>query len=293
MITFFNHLNAPSLTELHLSTCDLGPETAEAIAQYLASSRSRNLVTLELNGNRLGGKGCRRIVDALEGFNHHLLHLGLYANTGKPAIISDEDDVEQVGDVQAVENGMTDEERLKDESILEYTTQNRLPILLKRNDTLRKRIRKAALRTLAPARIILTGRSPNEEEVARSVIHSIGERERIVQFPILDLPREVIYQIVKHTSQDALAFSNEQFAHLLKHVEDTSTLRSARDSFEGKRRVYAKDYDLEDGAGVRADWEVKEEWVKSGGWDRWELDGHVGCLPDDKKNEGRWVKLSL
>jgi hypothetical protein len=303
-IRFFETLALPTLTDLHLSSCGLPSATAEAIAGYLASDRCGRLVRLELNGNRLGAQGVRRIVDVIERYNFTILHVGLFSNDLGVAMGLREEQEEEgqnhhgddglgLGGAGTRENGpgrrdtRTSEQKAKDASILEYTVHQRLPDLLARNRTRTRRIRSAALRAIAPARIILRGRPPTDEETAREVIQDIGERKAIRQFPILNLPREVIYHIVRHASGDGSAFSSAQFARLRTHAEDPGSCIALAETT--RREIKAGGYGEED----RVRWEVRERWLREGEWDRWDSERTPGGTiePDEPRNEGVWVSL--
>ena len=303
--TFFAKLSAPRLTELHLSTCGISASTAESIAAYLKSPRSRNLESLELNGNELGARGVRRIVDVIEYSNYTIKQVGLFANDvgGSVGIggaaINEQDDLTapdagangvSEGDAEARQRSQ--DERRQDESILSYNVSQRLPPLLERNRTLTRRIRRATFKALPKARILLHARRPTERETAVRVIEDVGARRSDGSvFRLLDLPREVLYTIVRHCSGDAGAFSSSQFAGLVKNVEEEKSLDKLGSAV--RERVRRAKWGEED----RAEWEVKEEWLRRGGWDKWELERKAGVGVDGDGEEGkmvgRWVKLTL
>jgi hypothetical protein len=45
--------------------------------------------------------------------------------------------------------------------------------------------------------------------------------------------------------------------------------------------------------GTRVLWQVKEEWLHRGGWDKWETEKTRGPQQEEDLTEGIWVKLSL
>lgn len=76
---FFPVLDALFLREIQLSVMGLTYHSAPHIIEYLSSSRCR-LSTLRVNGNRLGIRGGRGIVRALQRHNFTLTKLEMYAN---------------------------------------------------------------------------------------------------------------------------------------------------------------------------------------------------------------------
>jgi len=286
---FFSSLHAPRLTTLHLSTCSITYDSSAHIASYLSSTRSRNLETLELNGNQLGPRGVRRIVDAVEHGNFTLKQLGLFSNDITPQIALEPEDDQGFADPPPIsqQERRTADEIRQDESILSFQIHNRLPPLLERNRDLTRRARKAALKALAPARIILNSRPLNDEEMAKRVMKDVGERSSLQTFRLVDLPREVIYQIVRHTSQDATAFSAAQFARFRKYAEDRDGLGKMARGF--RERIAKASW----GEETRVMWQVREEWLRRGGWDKWDMEKPRDAVAADETAEGAWIRLSL
>ncbi|KAK4686808.1 hypothetical protein P7C73_g3309, partial [Tremellales sp. Uapishka_1] len=241
----FATLHNPNLHSLHLSACNLGPSLAGPIAEFLTSPRSRNLDVLELNANGFGVEGVRRIIGAIEKSNFTILQLGLFANDPRRM-------------VQEADDGNIREQVGEDETVsLNYEVSERLPLLLQRNRLLTKRIKAAAGRVIAPARIILNARDLNEEEIARGVIRDIGLDSgsgRPRPFPLLELPPEVRLLIIKHCSRDPEAISENQYARLLVEAKDLARWKKVRSM----------------GHGLGAE-EAKEKWLEKGGWDKWEV----------------------
>ena len=290
LVPFFAALHATRLTTLHLSTCSIPYDASASIASYLSSPRGRNLETLELNGNQLGPRGVRRLVDAVESYNFTLKQLGVFSNDVTPQVPIEVDDDQGFADIPPgglAEEGRTRDEVRQDESILSYQIHHRLPVLLVRNRDLTRRIRRAALRALAPARIILNARPPSDQEVAKRIIQDVGEGKGLSAFRLLDLPGEVIYHVVRHTSQDPVAFTSGQFAKLRQYAEDRDGLvKMARGI---KERLAKADW----GDETRVLWQVREEWLRRGGWDKWEMEGKWSVGDEEDMAEGVWVKLSL
>ena len=247
----------------------------------------------------------RRIVDVIEYTNYTIKQVGLFANdVGGSAGIgggaaNEQDDLTAP---DPVSNGVTEgdaearrrseDERRQDESILSYNVSQRLPPLLERNRTLTRRVRRATFKALPKARILLHARAPTERETAVRIIEDVGSRRSDGSvFRLLDLPREVLYTIARHCSGDAGAFSSAQFVGLVKYVEDETSLQKLGRAV--RERVNRAKWGEED----RAEWEVKEEWLRRGGWDKWELDRRKGMGSEGEGEEarmvGKWVKLTL
>jgi hypothetical protein len=252
----FRTINAPRLRALHLSACNIESELAEDIITLLRSPRARDLENLQLNGNSLGGRGVRDIIDAVEQANFTITQLGLHSNDSSVA-------VEEGDTPPPVDQAEMD--------LLNYQTTTRLPPILTRNRILTQRVKRTALKTLAPARIILLARQPTNEETARRVIDDVGSRTSSARpFPLLDLPPEVVLQVIRHVSGDATALSELQWARLVREAGDQTLLTKA--TRHRKYRLSTSD------GNSRGKWvgeivsEIKEGWLRKGGWERWELD---------------------
>lgn len=76
--TFLPSLSAPSLIELHLSVCSLGPTTVPSLLSYLCSSRASRLFTLKLNGNNFGLEAIETIFNSLLRHNWSLIWLEMH-----------------------------------------------------------------------------------------------------------------------------------------------------------------------------------------------------------------------
>lgn len=289
---FLDRLNGPHLKELFLSTCNIAQDCTQALVRYLSSGRSRNLERFELNGNTLGAEAVTTIVDAVEMCNFSIQNLGLFANHASPqfqGIIPFDDADGGADQIQPPVNTprpWSEEEKKNEERILSYQVHERLPVLLVRNRVLTRRVRRAALCAIAPSRIMLNARPLNDDEqaedaakVARHVISNLApswngsnssappsSTSSGVSFPLLDLPREVIYLVARHCSRDPSALSEAQFGRLRKEAEDRKSIaRSASILFERTRKA-------EWGMEKEAEMEAQGDWLRRGGWDKWDLD---------------------
>lgn len=222
----FESLNSPHLRELHLSACNLGSSVSAPISSFLRSSRSNHLDRLELNANALGPGAVIEIVGALEEGNFTLSgSLGLFANEPNVAVRTDDDGIAlQPTEMPEEESEPVVEGSKAQQDAIEFT----LPAILARNRTLTRRTRRAAMRTLAPARIILLGRGPNASEIAKQVIGNLpssssSSSATSSRFDILALPIEIIHTIIKHV-RDADAFSPLQWTRFLEFACDRTTI---------------------------------------------------------------------
>ena len=279
--TLFANLDAPHLHTVHLSRCNIGYPSARHIAAFLGSHRSRNLLELQLNANSLGYQGIKELFDVIETDNYTLEELGLAANDPAPAKRRDSfgDAVDGppaiVGDNQeAEENVMPNEPALRAAEI------ERLSVLLQRNRSYTRRVQQAAARCIAPARILLNAKpapDPSALDIAQQVIADVSQVTHdfhqpatppsllVKPFPYLELPPEIQYQIIRHTSGDPLALSDAQYARLRAEAGDREKLRKLGDVMRAalaRERIKEKD----------AVGRVRDEWLRRGRWDKWELD---------------------
>ncbi|WWD03443.1 hypothetical protein V865_001495 [Kwoniella europaea PYCC6329] len=267
LVRLIGLLDSTELKQLLLSACNLSSEEGliEAIVDYLASNRSRNLESLELNGNHLGGIGVTRIVDCIESSNWTITTLGLLANHSLSDQLVPIDDNSNGHDGNGV-NGDNMVDRAEENKVMEYQVHRRLPEILNRNRILTKRIRLAALKALVPARIILNAMPLTDEQTARRVIDDISQDRsyNMARFRLLELPEEVIQLIVRHTSDDPWAFSESQWTRLRKEASSRDNLRKASELVNSRLRGKLPDERRET---VR---DLKNDWLRKGRWDKWE-----------------------
>lgn len=227
----------------------------------------------------MGLEAVRDIIDAVEQGNFTITLLGLFANDARRAIASvDDEGEESVAQQTPLESESQRQSRYAEERLLSYQVTERLPPILNRNSVLTYRIRKAAARCIGPARILLNGRpkiTPVEEtveQVIRDVATTNGtgndtdSPSRSSPSRILDLPPEVLHLIVRHTSRDATAFSDAQFSRLRAEATDRAALTRLMRTMNS--RIRGKVWEIR-GEAVP---EVREEWLRRGGWDKWECD---------------------
>ncbi|WVQ67193.1 uncharacterized protein L199_005388 [Kwoniella botswanensis] len=267
LVRLIGLLDSTELKQLLLSACNLSSEDGliETIVDYLASNRSRNLESLELNGNHLGGSGVTKIVDCIELSNWTVTTAGLLANHSLSDQLVPIDDNSNGHDGNGV-NGGNMVNRAEENKIMEYQVHRRLPEILNRNRILTKRIRLAALKALVPARIILNAMPLTDEQTARRVIDDISQdvSYNMAGFRLLELPEEVIQLIVRHTSDDPWAFSESQWTRLRKEVSNRDNLRKSSELVNSRLRGKLPDERRET---MR---ELKNDWLRKGRWDKWE-----------------------
>jgi len=264
LANFLTQLEYPDLTELHLSTCKLPTSAAETIATFLASPSARRLEYLELNGNRLGADGVRTIVDAVEQSHFGIVQVGLLANEEYSRSTAEDEDTPETP-----REGYDPEQEAKQ---LRHLVHERLPELLFRNRYVTRRIRRAALRIIGPARILLHAQPLSDEDTASRIMTEVSATTSNTPsantnrpFPILDLPPEVLNHVIRHCSQDPYAFSSKQYAMLRMQAADRDELgRSVRLRKDRMKGIYSRE---EKDAKER---EMRDEWLRKGGWDKWE-----------------------
>ncbi|BEI80536.1 hypothetical protein CcaverHIS002_0110650 [Cutaneotrichosporon cavernicola] len=266
----FAQLNTPHLRELHLSICDLPPSCVPAIVEFLRSPRSQKLGVLELNANALGRLGVTAILDAVESANYSVYRIGLSANNPVPARSSSGSDSENE-DVWRETHGVWESDvamNPDDPRSMSNQINNRLPTLQSRNAELGRRVRGAASRAIAPLRMIVNARAPTDTETAQRVLADVApDAAPPPHFPLLELPPEVQLVIARHSSQDADALADDQWARLVGHAKDTTSLskmatrmKRAQQSVQfGDARNYREQA-------------VREAWLGEMGCEWWELE---------------------
>ncbi|EIW71098.1 hypothetical protein TREMEDRAFT_28352 [Tremella mesenterica DSM 1558] len=263
--TLFLSLDSPNLQKLYLSACNITPSLTDSITNFLRSPRSRPLDLLELNGNSLGADSVTKIIDTIESHNFTLKQLGLLANDIKPdlSLFPNFDPSQFTSPEECMD-------RRTEERILNYQVHERLPSLLLRNRNLTKRTQKAALKCLPIARILLNASPKSVDRIAEEVMKDISNErkmENMEGFNLLGLPEEILYLIIKHCSEDSEALSENQFIGLIHEAKDEGSLKR-RWNVLRERKMKVKWVEDVDEVVIG----LKEEWLKRGKWDKWELD---------------------
>ncbi|WOO82758.1 uncharacterized protein LOC62_04G006241 [Vanrija pseudolonga] len=210
VIQLFNLLDAPCLRGLDVGGCQVGAECLPAIVGFFTSPRGRRLHDFEMRTHGLGEDDVRELLDGLEGGNS-----GLTTFDVLPRLFT-------------VVPGMFE---------IPPPPIDRGRRLCDRNGDLAWRVRVAAVRALAPTRIIVHGlKLPATEAtvVQPSKSHKRWPSRALKAlrpvprqtFPLLDLPREIQLQIARLCSGDANAFSGAQWSRLTAYASDRKTLGS-------------------------------------------------------------------
>ncbi|TFK73368.1 hypothetical protein BDN72DRAFT_791004 [Pluteus cervinus] len=164
---FLPTLDSPHLTSLHLSALNLSPLSLPYITEYLSDTQRCRLRTLKCNGNVLGFRAVRSIINTISNHNWRILALELHSNhladnhphgqnghggaggptggTTSDGTDDDDDDVDRVMDPNAWK--LLDSEMYR---------------VLNRNATSNKDTAQQALRLLKYARIVLLQPSKSE-----------------------------------------------------------------------------------------------------------------------------------
>ncbi|EJT48737.1 hypothetical protein A1Q1_02282 [Trichosporon asahii var. asahii CBS 2479] len=284
--TMFEMLDAPYLHALHLSACQITSDLVPALCAFLRSPRSQRLQLLELNGNMLGRAGVTAILDAIEEANFSLSRIGLFANTVRRW--ATDDNGQPAGGTGAAENGgvgaggpegagrpdnsAPDAQRTagdpNDHASMAWQIGERLPALQRRNGTLWRRVREAAVKSLAATRMILHAREPLDAETAQRVLASADpDAPSQAVFRLMDLPPELRLLIARHCSRDAYAMSDAQWSRVRSHAEKRETLLRMRNRVRGATED-ATSYASKRSREVK----VCRQWMEEVGCDRWELE---------------------
>lgn len=205
-------------------------DTVAAIAAYLGSPRSRTLRELDFSHftDSLIEEGVlQHLVDVVEArnFSLGLLRIPLEYDY----------DIKDPKNKPQITPGVT-------------AQVERLSACMARNKAAfhDPRVQKAAVRYLSAARILLHAKA------APSPQQSVPTGDITAPFRLLDLPAEIISQIILETSGDVGALSRRQWDRLQREVEGKVGLR------EMVR------------AGKRAGEKFRDEWARWAGVDRWE-----------------------
>ena len=264
LAAFLSRISGNELTQLHLSTCKLPTTAADAIATFISGPYCRRLEYLELNGNHLGVEGVRKIVDAIEESNYGLVQVGLLANEEYPRSTGAEGDETQVTPPEGYD-------AVREAKQLHHLIHERLPDLMFRNRFSTKRVRTAALHTIAPARILLNAKPPTDEDTVKHVMAEVAAVDSNSythlprSFPILDLPPEILHLVIRHCSRDPYAMSDRQFTQLRIHAANPESLGGlVKMRKERMTGVFSKEEKAD------KERELRDDWLRSRRCEKWE-----------------------
>ncbi|KIY47899.1 hypothetical protein FISHEDRAFT_65932 [Fistulina hepatica ATCC 64428] len=201
---FLADLDSPFLRELHLSAMNLSSACLPAISTFISSDRC-HLQTLKCNGNYLGLRVVRSIVQTVERHNFSLLTVEMHSN-------------QLAGSATDAEDGQgtwTDAERL-------------LRSVLLRNDFLQRQVQHDALRLLYYSRSLLCAskrtRSSSASDTPCDACSSSSSSSAPTSPP--PLPLEILQHILSYF---APTLSTAQRLRVFRFATDPSTLPPLRD----------------------------------------------------------------
>ncbi|KAL1409013.1 hypothetical protein Q8F55_005837 [Vanrija albida] len=213
VITLFQGISS-KVSSLELAGCHLQPACVPSIVSYFESHRSSRLKFLTISDNALGREGRAAILEAIERTNFTLEMLWVEENIEDPR-----PPFYGFGLVDAEEEARVERERAANLEA-EHAAKRAVERIRSRNRELAVRTRMAAARVIAPARIVL---------------HAVGAREGVTDhadsihksgsFPLLDLPREILLDIIRHCSRDAAALSQAQWLRIVAHAKERDTIK--------------------------------------------------------------------
>lgn len=172
---FLSQIAAPRLQQLSISVLGLTEASSESILGYLESPRSRGLLMLKCNGNKLMNGFANRLLDVIRNHNFSLMHIELHGNllntqspTGTPEI-----DVSPVSSLGSSHFSTAPHDNSPTEpKLLPWLDcQKILHELLERNRLYAALLVNQAVRLLPYARIILL--HPRSVSPSKTGLHSL------------------------------------------------------------------------------------------------------------------------
>lgn len=246
LITYLGSTAARSLSHLDLSWNRLGEDGVMAIVNAV-ERRNFTITTLYLEGN-----------SSVEDMGGEYEYLDLWQDMDPAAASPVPVAATQAPTPAANAGTLSDDEKAFDARVRKHSA--RWNTVLDRNRRLRRRLETAGRKVLGPARILLLGRpasvaathaatsnshrwSVNDTSAVSCLVPTVpvtcsAAASRVSSprgatatprqaFPILCLPREVVSMIARHCSGDAYAFSDVQWAKVVRHVEQRDTIARA------------------------------------------------------------------
>ncbi|WOO82721.1 uncharacterized protein LOC62_04G006204 [Vanrija pseudolonga] len=230
VITLFEGILS-KVTSLGLVGCRIQPQCVPSIVAYFESPRSWRLRSLTIMNNSMGREGIAAILAAIERTNFSLEEIW-------PPFYGS-------GEVSPEEEARVERERV-DNHKADKAADRSIKRIRVRNQGLAARVRMAAARVIAPARIVLHAIAARSDEMSDSP--STGEAGT---FRLLDLPRELQLDIVRHCSRDGTAFSQAQWLRILAHAEDRGSI--TRMASKLREMTIQCERDLENNNGMDSD----------------------------------------
>ncbi|KAG2136665.1 hypothetical protein DEU56DRAFT_805257 [Suillus clintonianus] len=209
--TFFRHLRAPRLRELHINAMGLTARCASGLAEWISSGHNGgacSLHTLKCSGNNLGIKGVCEVIHAIEMGNWSLMNVEVYANQITcTEIPNDNSSIQQAGRLSSSETEVSwkDAER----------SLHR--VLHRRNAYWKRQVEMEALNLLKYSRALIFQSKASLPSVDQQPSSNLTSES----FPFHNLPVELRLQILAIL---APSLSCAQRTRIYDYAADPSTL---------------------------------------------------------------------
>ncbi|GHJ84451.1 hypothetical protein NliqN6_0853 [Naganishia liquefaciens] len=120
--------------------------------------------------------------------------------------------------------------------------------VIKRNTLMREAGQKTALQAIPVARVLLTGRAPNPADVGADIMESMMQKPPSshllcgssnsphLRFPIMDLPFDVVPNIIQQSTDSPHSLSDLQWESLYRYAESRETLHAEMEKLAASRQ---------------------------------------------------------
>ncbi|KAG2139443.1 hypothetical protein BD769DRAFT_199076 [Suillus cothurnatus] len=209
--TFFRHLRAPYLRELHISSVGLNARCASGLAEWISSGHTGgacSLHTLKCSGNNLGIKGVWEIIHAIETGNWSLMNVEVYANQlAGTEIPNDNSPIQQSGRPPSSETEVSWKEA---ERALHK-------VLHRRNAYWKRQVETEALNLLKYSRTVILRSKASLSFADQRPMNNLASES----FPFHNLPMELRLHILAVLTP---SLSGAQRTRIYEYAADSSTL---------------------------------------------------------------------
>lgn len=206
--TFFRHLKAPRLRELHINAMGLTARCASGLAEWISlghNGGAYSLHTLKCSGNNLGLKGVWEVIHAIEMGNWSLMNVEVYANQlAATEILNDNSPIQQSSSSET-EVSWKDAERALHR------------VLHRRNAYWKRQVEMDALSLLKYSRTLILRPKASLSSADRHPMSDLVSES----FPFHNLPTELRLQILAVL---APSLSCAQRTRIYDYATDPSTL---------------------------------------------------------------------
>lgn len=209
--TFFRHLRAPYLRELHINAMGLTARCAPGLAEWISSGHTGgacSLHTLKCSGNNLGIKGVWEVIHAIEKGNWSLMNVEVYANQlAGTEIPNDNSPIQQSGHLSSSETEVSwkDAERALHR------------VLHRRNAYWKRQVEMEALNLLKYSRTVFLRSKASLSFADQHSMNNLASES----FPFHNLPMELRLHILAVL---APSLSCAQRTRIYDYAADPSTL---------------------------------------------------------------------